>query len=96
MGEKLRVDLTEFTLGEMAEATEAAGDPAAAGFNFRQTAALAWIAQRHLDPSFTFEQALAFKIGDLDIVDHSGEVPAAANGGMPLRSLDSGTLTPSA
>lgn len=94
MTEKIRVDVSEMTLGEMAEAVEVAGDPGSSGFNFRQTAALAWIVVRRTDPTFRYDDALALKIGGLDIVEQSPEVLGGATGAPPPPSLDPGTSTP--
>lgn len=82
MTEKIRVDVAEMTLGEMAEAIEAAGAEDTAGFNFRQTAALAWIVVRRTDPTFTYEQALQLRVGELDIV---GADPEALGGGTGVQ-----------
>jgi hypothetical protein len=92
--EKIRVDVSEMTLREMAEAVEAAGNPDAAGFNFRQTAALAMIVQRRTDPTFTLEQALELKIGELDIVEAAPEVPGGSTGVLPPLSAVSGMSDP--
>lgn len=88
---KIVVNVSEFSLREMAEAIELAGAPDAAGFNFRQTAALAWVVKRRTDPAFTYEQALDLKIGDLDIVGESPEVPSGVTGELPPLSLATGT-----
>lgn len=96
MTEKIRVDVSEMTLGEMAEAVEVAGNESASGFNFRQTAALAWIAMRRTDPTFTYEQALLLKMSDLDIVgeDANPEVPGGVTGVAPPLSAVPGLSTP--
>lgn len=91
MTEKIRVDVAEMSLREMAEAIELAGDENAPGFNFRQTAALACIVKRRTDPTFTYEQALELKIGELDIVnDEAPEVPGGGTGVLPLPSPEPG------
>ena len=89
--DKIRVDVSEMTLRDMAETLEVAGDPDSAGFNFRQTAALAWLVVRRTDPTFTYEQALDLKIGDLDIVEQLPEVQGGATGVVPPLSAVSGT-----
>lgn len=96
MTDKIRIDPTEMTLGEMAEAIEVAGDPTAAGFNFRQTAALAWIVKRETDPAFSYADALRLKLGELDIVESPPEASGGATGAAPPLSPVSGTLTRSA
>lgn len=90
MTERIRVDADDLTLGELAEATDIAGDIKTAGDNFRNTAALAWVTKRRTDPTFTFEDALKLKMGDIEIVSADPEVPSDGNGVMPLPSLAPG------
>jgi len=96
--DKIRVDATDMTLGELAEATElAGGDENRPGFNFRQTAAMACIVKRRTDPTFTFEDALRLKMSDLDLVEEPPpEAPGGEPSGPPPLSLASGTSTPNA
>lgn len=85
MTDKIRVDVSDLSLEEMAEALEAMGDvdEKSKGFNFRQTAALAWVTIKRTNPEFTYEQALKMKIGELDIVEAPPEVPGGATGVVP-------------
>jgi len=102
---KIRVDAAALTLAEHAEAAEvvaAAGhDPDAPGSGFYSVAAMAYLTQRRTDPTFTFEQALTLRMGDLDLVNDETPVatlevpnPEAArvvsNGGAPQPSRVSG------
>jgi hypothetical protein len=77
--ERIRVDSSDLTLGEMAEVADAAGDVEGAGANFRYTAALAWVTKRRTDPAFTYADP---------------ELPGGANGDAPPLSLASGTSHP--
>jgi hypothetical protein len=95
MTKKIRVDVSEMTLRDMAETQEVAGDPDGPGFNFRQTAALAWLVVRRTDPTFTYEQALDLKISDLDIVEQPPEVLRGDTGAAPPMLAALGTSVPS-
>lgn len=95
MTDKIRVDSSDLTLGEMAEVADAAGsDVESAGANFRYTAALAWITKRRTDPAFTYADALRLRMSDLDLVDADPEVRSGANGDAPPLSPASGTSIP--
>lgn len=79
MTDKIRVDALDLTLGEMADATEAAGENVdVPGGSFRQMAGMAWVVKRRTDPTFTFEDALALKMSDIDIAEAD---PPEARGG---------------
>jgi hypothetical protein len=86
--EKIVVDATDLTLGEMAEIADVITpqENATDGSNFRYTAALAWMVKRRTDPDFTYEDALKLRMGDLEVVNHDPEALAAGNGGKPLSS----------
>jgi len=93
---KIRVDANELTLAEHAEAAEiaaASGHPLdAPGGQFYSVAAMAFLVQRRTDPTFTYEQALALKMGDLEMVNNDEEKARAVNnGGAPQPSPESGT-----
>jgi hypothetical protein len=89
---KVRVDVSDMTLGEMAEALEASGgNTDAPGFNFRQMAAMAWVMKRRTEPDYTYEDALKLKMGDIDVVDQDPEVRGGVIGVMPPESLVPGT-----
>lgn len=95
---RLRLDHGDITLQEMADAEEVLGCSLATAFERSQAkaiAALAWIVKRRDDPTFTFDQALALRMSDLDIVTPGspGEVPGGGNGLSPPASPASGLLT---
>jgi hypothetical protein len=80
---KIRVDPSELTGRDFIAIEEATGKPmtevlgAAAGIF-----AIAWRLQLRDDPTFTYDQALDLKMGDLEMVnpDAEGEASAAGNG----------------
>lgn len=92
MTEKVRVDVSDMTLREMADATAAAGDVEAAGGSFLQMAAMAWVVKRRTDPTFSFDDALALRMGDLDIVEQAPEVRSGVIGVAPPPLPGSGEL----
>jgi hypothetical protein len=91
---KIRVDMTELTLGDMVEIEELTGKPMTEILaSARGVAAAAWLIHRRVDPAFTYEQALALSpLRDLEVVnaDAEGEAHAAGNGGEPVTSPASG------
>jgi hypothetical protein len=89
---QVRVDVSDLTLGEMADALEASGgDTDAAGFNFRQMAAMAWVMQRRTVPDYTYKDALNLRMGDIDIVEQAPEVSGGVAGVTPPGSPEPGT-----
>jgi hypothetical protein len=90
MTAKVRVDVSDLTLGEMADATEAAGDPDAAGSNFRQMAAMAWVTMRRTEPDYQLKDALELRMGDIDIVEQPGEAQGGEPGVTPPASPEPG------
>ena len=93
---KLRVDMAEVTLGELADVADLLGmslsDALTGPGQPRALAALAWIVTRRTDSAFTFDDALKLRMADIDMVnsDAEGEALAAANGGERASSLASG------
>jgi hypothetical protein len=94
---KLRLDLDELTFEELAEMAEKVGvgleafqGPAA----FRLMAGLAWIVKRRDDPTYTYEQALKLRMGDVEMIGTPGpEAFGGAGGATPPESLEPGTST---
>lgn len=96
MTDKLRVDQSEITLGELADVEEMLGRSLSSAFEggqARAIAALVWVIKRRTEPDYPFDEALKVKIGDLDVVvpGSSPEAPSGDNGQSPLESLASGT-----
>jgi hypothetical protein len=86
---KVRVDMAAITLGDLVEIEELTGKPVGEVLaSAKGIAAAAYVLHRRDDPAFTYEQALALPMADLDIVnqDESGEARAAGNGGGPQPS----------
>jgi hypothetical protein len=81
---RITVDVSQMTLGEMADATAMSGDVDAPGGSFRQMAAMACVVTRRTDPEFTLEDALALRMGDIVIVEQPPEVPSGVTGVTPL------------
>lgn len=90
MSDKIRVDVSELTLGEMAEAAELAGDTDAPGGSFRNLAAMAAIVKRRTEPTYTYEDALRLTMGELEIVEAPPEADAGDSGVPPLSSAEHG------
>ena len=87
---KLRVDMSELTLGELAEAAELIGQPiheAIVGMaQPKAIAAMVAVLQRRDDPTYTLEQALGLRMADIDMVnpgDDPEKASAGSNGGGP-------------
>ena len=99
MTEKIRVDMADLTLAEMAEVGELLGDTldvALAGP--RQplaVAAIAWVVHRRTDPGFTYQAAQQLRLSDIEMIgaDERPEALAASNGGTPQPSPASGVST---
>jgi hypothetical protein len=92
----IRVVMSELTLDEMAAAGEVLGDPVdeviAGPARFRGLAALAYVVVRRDDPDFTWEQAKALHLRDIEVVEADPEkVPAGSNGGAPVLLPASGS-----
>jgi hypothetical protein len=88
--EKVRIDMADLTLGELAEVGELLGmslqDAMTGPAQPRAVAALACVVARRTDPAYTFDQALALHMTDLEIVnapDAAGEPSAGSNGAAP-------------
>jgi len=85
---KLRVDASDLTLGELAQVGELLGmsltDAMSGTGQARGIAAIACVVARRTDPSFSFDQALALRMSELDLVEQPDpEVPSASNGDSP-------------
>lgn len=97
---RIRIDQADVTLSELADVEEALGCSLGVAFERSQAraiAALAYVTAKRADPSFTFEQALALKMADLDIVtageDGHPEALGADNGLSPPVSPAPGLST---
>jgi hypothetical protein len=89
----IRVEVADLTLGEMAEVAElvgmSLGDAMTGPGQPRALAAIAFVLHRRDDPGFTFDQALALRVGDLEVVGVA-DPTGASNGGAPPAPLASG------
>lgn len=88
---KLRVDMADLTLGELADVADVLGAPLAEALQGqsqpRAIAAIVCVLQRRTDPAYTYEQALGLRMAELEIVaaEATGpEVPAGNNGAAPV------------
>lgn len=88
---KLRVDMAELTLGELADAAELLDAPLYEIMQGkgqpRAIAAMICVLQRRTDPGYTLEQALALKMADVDIVAPDADpkdIAGTNGGGLPL------------
>jgi hypothetical protein len=96
MTERIRVDMADLTLGELADVSElldgGLSDTLTGAQQPRAIAAIVCVVQRRTNPDYTLDQALALKMSDLEIVnaDAEGEALAAGNGGAPVSSPASG------
>jgi hypothetical protein len=93
--ERIRVDLGDLTLGELAELGEMmAPTPLAEVLDGpKQAAAIAAIVaivRRRTDPDFTIEQALALKMSEIEMVAPAPEASSGAAGVTPLSSAEPG------
>jgi len=93
--ERIRVDLADLTLGELAELGEMmAPTPLAEVLDGpKQAAAIAaivTIVKRRTEPDFSIEQALRLKMSEIEMVAPDPEVPSGAAGGTPLSSVEPG------
>ncbi len=78
----LAINLDDLTLGDLADIEDACGVSmldlkGGAKIPARVIPALVWIAERHNDPSFTYEQARAVKVTSLDV--QGGPAAGVAN-----------------
>jgi hypothetical protein len=87
---KLRVDMADLTLGEMADAGELLGAPlheVMGGVGQpRAIAAMVCMLQRRTDPGYSLEAALALRMSDLDMVNPETDpekASAGSNGERP-------------
>jgi hypothetical protein len=91
---KMRLDMADLTLGELADVTERLGvglqEALQGPAQPRAMAAIVWIIRRRDDPTFTFEQALEIRMADLEVETSGPEAPAGDNGAAPPMSLAPG------
>ena len=88
MTDPVKIDAADLTLGELAELEETMGtslDQIMEQSQARGIAGIAWLVRRRDVPDFTFDDALALRMSDLEMIT-AGEVPAATNGGAPRSS----------
>lgn len=76
---KLVFNLDDLTIGDLADIEDVSG-VAVTGINLQQPPlklipALIWVTQRREDPAFSYQDARAVKLADLEIV---GEAPTLA------------------
>lgn len=102
MPEKIRVDMDELTLDEMADVAELLVDTFGQSLNDLLSspkqplaiAALAWAMQKRTNPDYTFAEARRLRIGDIDFVAggeaQPGEALGVSNGAVPPPSPVSG------
>lgn len=90
---RIRLDMNDLTLGELADAGELIGgslsDALQGPAQSRAMAAVACVIRRRTDPSFTFADALNLRMADLEVI---GADPTGATGGAgPPPSPESGS-----
>lgn len=99
MTDRIRVDVGDLTLGELAAAGELLGVPlhdAMGGVaQAKGIAAIVCILQRRTDPGYTLEEALGLRMRDVELVGADPEAPAGSNGIGPVLLPASGSSTPS-
>lgn len=94
MGEKLRFDPEDMTVGDLEDFEEVTGRPLSevfkggeAAFDAKVIKAMVWIAFRRDDPEFSLDDARNVKVSEIDIAPSA---PAAsANGGRPTKAAGS-------
>jgi len=86
--DKIRVEVADLTLGELADAGELLGGPlheAMTGMaQPKAIAAIVCVIQRRTDPAYTMEQALGLRMADVELVGADPEAPAGNNGTGPV------------
>lgn len=93
---KLVVDQSTLTLAELVTLEELLGCSLSDAFTASQAraiAALACVVARRDQPGFSFDDALALKMSDLELVAADPEVPGGGNGVKPRPSPASGPST---
>lgn len=101
MTDKIRIDLAELTLGELAElgdllAPTPLTDMLAGPQQAVAIAAIVVIIKRRTDPDYSLEQARTLRMGDIDFVQPEGNSNGSAPGATLPTSLESGGSIPSA
>ena len=97
MTERLRVEMDDLTLAELDQVAEMLDseqlDQAMQGKGqFRAMAAIAAVVQRRTDPTFTYEQALQMKLGQIELVEPDPE-GGSGDGTAQPSSLAPGSST---
>jgi len=97
--DRIRVDMADLTLGEMADAGELLGVSLAAAMEGvlqpKAIAAIVCVLQRRTRPDFTLDDALRLHMRDIDLVNPDPEASAGNNGAGPVLLPASGISTPS-
>lgn len=95
---RLTVDMSDLTLGEMADAGELLGAPlheVVTGVGQpKAIAAMVCVLQRRTNPGYTLEDALKLRMADIDLVTPEtdpGKVSADSNGSGPALLPASGS-----
>lgn len=82
--DKITIDVSDFTLGEIEEFEEIAGVPMSSlssqNTPARAMTALVLIAKRRTDPDFTIEQARLIRMGELEVVDGEADPTPSTDG----------------
>ncbi len=83
---RLTIDLDDLTLGDMADLEDVSG-LSLSGLNLKKPPlklmpALVWIQLRRADPSYTYEQARAIKLTDLEVAGDSPTLAVAGGDGQ--------------
>jgi hypothetical protein len=95
----VRIEMDNMTLGELDRVAEMLGEPMdgimQGTAQFRAMAALAAVVMQRTEPAYTFDQALALRMGDIELVEGSPESDGD-DGSAPPPSPESGASTPSA
>lgn len=99
MSERVRIDLSTITFGEMADALDAVGDvadltEATAAQQARANAALAWVVLRRDQPALTYADVLAMPMASMEVVAEGEAVGGGLNGSPPPASLARGASSP--
>ena len=85
---RIRVEVADLTLGELAAAGELLGGPlheAMTGMGQpKAIAAIVCVIQRRTDPAYTLDQALSLRMADVELVGADPEAPAGSNGIGPV------------
>lgn len=98
--DKVRVNLSEITFAELADALDLVGvadlAAATAGEQTRANAAFAYVYLRRDNPSITYDDVLAMPVASIEIVqaDAAGKTPGDAPNGAPPPPSDANGASP--